>query len=201
MASPSTKPQVDQPILLHSKAMDNLAFIRDAMERSSVFTGVPGWGTAANGVLALAAASIASWQTAPETWLRVWLVTAAAAVTIAVTSIALKLKRAPSTEGSFRKFGFGLLPPLAAGAVLTGVLASNSQWDIIPGMWMLLYGAGVVTAGTFSVRIVPIMGACFAVFGIAAFLTPLTWANAWLAAGFGGLHIVFGTIIARRYGG
>ena len=201
MASPSAKPRGNQPTLLHSKAMDNLAFIRDTMERSSVFTGVPGWGTAAMGVVALGFAAVAMPQTDPGAWLRVWLIAAVVAISIAVGAIALKLKRAPSSEGSLRKFGLGLVPPLAAGALLTGVLANAAQWHLISGVWLLLYGVGVMTAGAYSVRVVPIMGDCFAVLGVAPFFTPAAWSNGWLAAGFGGLHIVFGTIIARRHGG
>jgi hypothetical protein len=36
--------------------------------------------------------------------------------------------------------------------------------------------------------------------GALALLLP-TWGTWWMAAGFGGLHILFGAIIARRYGG
>jgi len=201
MASLASKPPPDQPILLHSKAMDNLAFIRDTMERSAVFTGVPGWGAAAMGVVALGFAAVAEPQTDPAAWLRVWLIAAVVAISIAVGAISLKLKRAPSSEGSMRKFGFGLVPPLAAGALLTGVLSNAGQWQLIPGVWLLLYGVGVMTAGAYSVRVVPIMGACFAAIGVAAFFTPAAWSNGWLAAGFGGLHIIFGTFIARRHGG
>lgn len=201
MALPSQRPSTEQPILLHSKAMDNLAFIRDTMERSSVFTGVPGWGTAATGCLALGAATLASSRTSPEAWLGVWLSTAVMAMAIAGTTTTRKLKKAPATEGSLRKFGFGLAPPLAAGAVLTAVLTSSAQWHLLPGVWLLLYGVGVVTAGAYSIRIVPIMGLCFAALGVGAFLSPATWADGWLAAGFGGLHIIFGLIIARHHGG
>jgi hypothetical protein len=171
------------------------------MERSSVFTGVPGWGAVGIGCVALAAAATATLQSSPEDWLRVWLITAVAAGAIAVTAIRRKLSKAPVTEGSLRKFGLGLAPPLAAGAALTAVLASNAQWQLIPGVWLLLYGVGVITAGAYSVPIVPAMGLCFAVFGVAALLSPAAWADSWLAVGFGGLHIIFGTIIARRYGG
>ena len=66
---------------------------------------------------------------------------------------------------------------------------------MLPGTWLLLYGTGVVTAGAFSVRIVPVMGVLFMVVGGLAFLTPGLERDIVLACGFGGLHIVFGAII------
>ncbi|HEY5644601.1 MAG TPA: hypothetical protein VIS76_01545, partial [Pseudomonadales bacterium] len=99
------------------------------------------------------------------------------------------------------RFLFGFCPPLLAGVVLTAALYRSQQFDVMPATWLLLYGAGVMTGGAFSVRIVPIQGLCFMLVGIAAFLAPADWGNVMMAVGFGGLSIVFGVIIARKYGG
>jgi hypothetical protein len=67
--------------------------------------------------------------------------------------------------------------------------------------WLLLYGAGVLTGGMFSVPVVRLMGACFMALGLLALASPADWNNVWLAAGFGGLQCVFGIYIARNHGG
>jgi hypothetical protein len=90
---------------------------------------------------------------------------------------------------------------MAAGALLTLVMNEHQLVALLPGVWMLLYGVGVVAAGTFSVRIVPVMGLAFMVVGSVALVGPATWGTAFMAAGFGGLHLFFGTLIARRHGG
>ncbi len=62
----------------------------------------------------------------------------------------------------------------------------------------------MVSSAAFSIQlvVVPIFQAALVMLtGAAAFLAPPMWANAFLAFGFGGLHIVFGLLIARRYGG
>lgn len=193
----------DQPIAMHDRAMDNLRFIRQTMERANSFTAVSGWGGVATGFVALATARMAAVQPTPARWLAVWLATAVVAVLILSVSIALKARRAgvPLNSGPGRKFMLGFLPPLGVGIALTGALYSHSGIAFLPGLWLLCYGAAVMTAGTFSVRVVPLMGIGFMVLGALALATPAAWADAWQAAGFGGLHIIFGLLVARHHGG
>ena len=107
----------------------------------------------------------------------------------------------PLVSGPGRKAVFSLAPPLIAGALLTLVLARVGAVSAIPGMWLLLYGTGVITGGMFSVRAVPAMGVCFMLLGAVAVFSPAGYNNWFMAAGFGGLHVLFGAIIVRKYGG
>jgi hypothetical protein len=186
---------------MHAHAMDNLRYIRQTMERAGSFTAVPGWGGVVIGATALAAALVAGLS--PSFWLPAWLLEAAAACAIGITAAARKGRCSPKglLAGPGRKFLIGIAPPLAAGAILTAALWRASQLDFAPGAWMLLYGTGIVTGGAASVRPVPLMGLCFMAFGAAALFAPAPWGNPLLAAGFGGLHILFGAIIAVKYGG
>jgi hypothetical protein len=183
--------------------MDNLRFIRETMERASSFTAVPGWGGVAIGLTALVAAFLASRVRDEHEWMYVWAWELPLALLIGgwtmkrkASVIQLKLLSAPG-----RKFTLALTPPLIAGAILSVAMHHEEAYDSLPGMWLLLYGSGVVTGGAYSVKVVPVMGLCFMALGVLALFAPIAWGNFLMAAGFGGLHIVFGTIIARRHGG
>lgn len=196
-------PQKEEPPALHERAMDNLKYIRETMERASAFTGISGWGQVVIGITALIASLISAPQKTFKGWLAVWVAEAVIALLIAGWSMDRKARAAkmPLLSGPGRKVAFSLSPPIFAGGILSVVLYRAGLTNAIPGLWLLLYGTGVVTGGMFSVSAVPIMGLCFMALGAAAFLAPAGLANWFMAAGFGGLHIVFGVIIARRYGG
>ena len=188
---------------LAPKFAEDLRYIRDTMERSAAFTAVSGWGQVLTGCTAIAAAWLAARQVGTFPWLRVWLSEGLLAVAIGLLSCTWKANRRglPLFSGPARKVALGLAPPLVAGAFLTFFLFRAGFDAALPAMWLLLYGAGVMTGGAFSVPIVPVMGMCFMLLGGLAVLGPAAWGNWFLAAGFGGLHIVFGLLIARRHGG
>ena len=181
----------------------DLRFIRDTMERTAAFTAVSGWGQVLLGFTAFAAAWLAAQQISNFAWLRVWLAEGLLAAAVGLLSCSLKANRRglPLFSGPARKVALGLAPPLVAGAFLTFLLFRAGLQSALPATWLLLYGAGIITGGAFSVAIVPVMGVCFMLLGGLAVLAPVAWGNWFLAAGFGGLHIVFGLLIARRHGG
>jgi len=192
-----------EPAALHARAMDNLRFIRQTMESATAFTAISGWGVVIVGLTAFAAAVLASRQTSAEVWLAIWLGEALASFVIAGGATVRKARssREPLLSRPGKRFALSFAPPMMVGALLTVALYRFGFPAAIPGMWMLLYGTAIVTGGAFSVRIVPVMGLCFMAEGAAALFLPLAWRNGLMAAAFGGFHVVFGFIIARRYGG
>lgn len=194
--------QPNRVLSMHDHAVDNLRFIRETMERSGAFTAVPGWGGVVMGVTALIASYFASLQPTHRTWLNVWFIEALLAASIGAIAVWKKSKAARSEllSAPTRKFLLSFTPAIITGALITLSAYQSGSYSILPGVWLTCYGSSVISGGTFSVRVVPIMGSGFLFLGALAFLFP-AWGNPCLAAGFGGLHIIFGLLIARAYGG
>lgn len=197
------RPRRSEPPEMQARAMDNLRFIRGIMESAGTFTALSGWGQVVIGITAVAAALVASRQHLPWNWIATWLAEAGIAAGISVASMAIKahLASVPLVSGPFRKLILSFSPAMIVGAVLTVVLAERGLTSMLPGVWMLLYGAAVVSAGAFSVRSLPVMGAAFMVTGTVALVASPAWTTVLMASGLGGLHIGFGIWIARRHGG
>lgn len=187
---------------MNDRAVRDLRYIRETMERAGSFTAVPGWGGVLMGGTALVTVAFTRSIESRELWFVAWMVEAALAGAIGVLAM-LRKTRIPATllKGPGRKFTMSLFPALAGGAVLTGALYQQQLFGLMPGVWLLLYGVAIMSGGTYSVKVVPLMGAGFMGIGTLALLSPWDWAQWCLAAGFGGLQVAFGTVIARRHGG
>ena len=192
-----------EPRSVSSQAADNLVFIRSTMERSSTFTAIPGAGGAVMGAIGLAAAGLAAQQPTGDRWLATWLGAAAIAAIAGLFAMVRKARAAglSLTGVNARRFALGMAAPFVAGAAITYELWVVGNFAVMAPAWLLLYGAGVLTGGMFSVPVVRIIGVCFMAAGIGAILTPPSWGNVWLAIGFGGLQVAFGIYIARNHGG
>jgi len=195
--------RAQEPEPLHRRAAEDLSFIRATMARATPLTAVPGWGGVAMGVSALIAAGFAARQANPAEWLAVWLAEAVLALGIGGFALVRKAFRAesPGLLHAGKQFAGNFVPPLLAGALLTPVLYRAGLAGHLPGLWLLLYGTAVTTAGAFSIRVVPIMGICLMGVGAAALVVAPTAGDLFMALGFGVIQIGFGLLIARRYGG
>src|SRR5438132_5060425 len=193
------------PDALRDHAVDNLRYIRDAMERASAFTSIPGWGGFLVGITAVVTTVVAEPMTSfsPRRWLAAWLIEAVVAAVIGGFAMWRKGRSAGTSfvSGAARRFFISYFAPMIAGAVLTVAIVRGGTLEPLPSVWLLLYGVAFVSSGAFSIRVIPAMGLCFMIFGTLAAFVPLSVGNLLLGAAFGGLHIIFGLIIARNYGG
>jgi len=173
------------------------------MARAAAFTAVPGWGGVIIGATALVAAAVAGRPQNSFAWLQIWLAEAGLAVTIGLVAVVQKARRSevPIAGAATRRFLLAFLPALVAGGALTVVFAREHLTERLPGCWLLCYGAAVASGGALSVHVVPIMGVTFMIVGTFALLAPSAWGTLLMAVGFGLLHIGFGFVIARKYGG
>ncbi len=155
------------------------------------------------GVVGVAGAVLASTREQPSEWLQVWLLAAVIAAVIGVASIVMKARRVgePVFGGAGRKFMLGILPAVFAASVLTLVMYQSGLHDTLPGLWLLMFGVAVTTAGFASIRLIPFMGLGFILLGVVAFLVPAAWGDVMMGIGFGGINIIFGIVIGLRHGG
>lgn len=185
-------------------ALEELRAIRSTMERAGTFTAVPGWGGVAMGGTAVAAALVAGEPDGSSRWVAIWIGEAIVACAIAVASIAGKVRRSgvafASGAASLRRVSLAYAPALGAGVVLTAVFVQHGLSQRLPGCWLLLYGAALASGGALSVSGIAAMGTLFMALGAAAFTAPAAWGSWFMGIGFGGLHILFGCLIVRRYG-
>ena len=197
------RPEENEPETLSGRAIDNLKFIRETMERSTHFTAVPGYGGMLMGATAVVAAYIANGQIYLRDSLLTWLVEAMLAFAIGVLAMWQKSKIGGQSllSAPAKKFAMSFAPPLIVGVVSVLGIWKYGDYYAMPAICMLCYGAAVVCGGAFSARIVPVMGWCFIALGAAAFALPSNYGNLMMGLSFGGLHIIFGAIIAGRYGG
>ncbi len=173
------------------------------------------------GITAIIAAFVAHQQPTVVGWMSVWAAEALIGFAIGAGATSFKARKhgVPLLSGQGRKFLLGLLPAVLAGVALTiaifgydagptgeyfvgqDVLDSKASMRLLPGLWLMIYGAGVIAAGMFSIRLIPQMGSLFMLVGALALIGPAVWGNLFMGIGFGGLHIAFGAYIVQKYGG
>ena len=191
------------PPALHDRAIDNLQYIREAMERAEPVTVISGWGIVAAGGVAFVATAATVRTPLTTRWVATWVAAAVVAFAVSLGATIRKANRAktPFLTGATQRLALAFAPAMFIAAVLTGTLLRHGLGELLTPLWLLSYGAAVTAAGMFSVRVIPVMGACFVLLGTVAAIVPTGFETLLMAAGFGGVHAVFGVLIARRYGG
>jgi hypothetical protein len=192
-------------------ARENLRYIRKTLEAAGQLTAVPGKCLMAAGIFAVAGAAVnafitgAPWDSGrhPHFALDVWGIVLVASLLTVSLGIYRKSRQlcAPIQPPLLRKLLWSLCPALFAGGLLTHLAVRSGSLDWLPVIWLGCYGAAVTNGGQVSVPPVRYMGLCFLAAAGAAALSPTQTGLAWLAFGFGWLHIVYGAYIAWRHNG
>ncbi len=192
----------EAPAAIESRALGTLAYIRASIESSSSMD-VPGMAGIVMGIIGLLAAIVVSLPRCAAHWLGIWVAAAVLALLLGGALVARQIAQRGHARylGPVRKFLLCLCPALFAGAVLTLVLGTAGTTNVIPGIWLLLYGCAVLSASTVTVagiaRLICTMGGFFVALGLMTFALPVAAHTVMLGLGFGILHIVFGFLIGR----
>lgn len=195
----------EPPVLsqqLYERAAAQLDYIHRTMEDSSRFTAVPGLGLMLIGASAFVAAYVAAQASRAGIAAAIWLTDGALALPVAFYAAHVKSLRLGNSlwRGAGRKFLLALAPSGIAALALTVALYRHHALMLAAGCWMCTYGIGVMAAGAYSIRPVPIMGALFLAAGVATLQYPVL--SPWLMPGcFGGLNLLFGYVIWKNHGG
>jgi hypothetical protein len=190
------------PIPIESRALGTLAYIRTSIETSGSMA-VPGMAGVTMGGIGIVAAIVASLPIAAAHWLGIWLVAAPTALAVGGAMMAREAAQSGHARylGPVRRFLLCLCPALLAGAALTCVLWRAGSTNLIPGVWLLLYGCAVLSASTVTIartmKLICFMGALFMMLGLLAFVVPASFHTLILGLGFGALHTLFGIVIGR----
>ena len=190
------------PIPIESRALGTLAYIRTSIDASGSMA-VPGMAGVTMGIIGILAALATAIPSLAARWLAIWLIAAPVALAVGAALMAREAAQSGHARylGPVRKFLLCLCPALFAGAALTGVLWRAGFVQLLPGVWLLLYGCAVLSASTVTVartmRLIGSMGALFMLLGVLALLAPAALHNVMLGMGFGALHTLFGIVIGR----
>lgn len=199
-----------------NEAVEHLATIRRIMESATKLTVLPGWAAIAGGALALIGSAV-SYLLMDSTGLAalssmaagrqmavilLWVAVALAAVGLdIILTVRLARRHGKSPWSRLAQLAaYAMGPAILIALVLTVEFGMRNQWEPLPAVWMMLYGAAVWMASILSTRAPAVLAAAF----IAAGVVTLFWAASisliMIALTFGVGHVVYGVYLLKRFG-
>ena len=189
------------------EASQNLETIRLLMERTGRYSNLSGISCITAGALSIGGSAVCRWQRVgfedlepSGVLIAVWAVVLATAFiqNVVWTVINARRRQEPAWSHLAQTVAGATLPAFFTGAVITGYALSQNAFGILPGIWMLTYGTGVLGASLFAGSNLKVFGTLFLLAGAFS----LHWRQhgvEMMAASFGLFHIGVGIAIAWKY--
>ena len=207
---------------------DELASIRNLMERSSKFISLSGLSGVLAGIYALiggTAAYYILYVTGPfggisrryyaidkeidlsvgisdQTYLLLFIAVLVLVASVA-TGIILSLKKAKRKgqriwSKTSKALLFNMMAPLMAGGVLILILLYRGYFGVVSPASLIFYGLALIGASNYTFTDIKYLGLCEVLIGLIAACLPGYGLLFW-AIGFGVLHIVYGSMMYFKY--
>lgn len=185
----------------------DLAEIRSIMERSTKTLSLSGLAGISIGMVALCGVFLFRWLQSnahPEQLQRDCIMLALGVLVLSIVLAVLFSHRMARRQGlpvwnqPARFLITELAIPLAAGGVMCFALLIHEAYFLLPSTMLTFYGLSLLNASKFTVREVRWLGMTQMMLGLFAAFFP-NWGLALWAAGFGGVHMLYGLRIFFRY--
>lgn len=195
-----------------NQVQQDLASIRNLMERSSKFISLSGLSGILAGVYALAGSGAAYFmmnnrtgqaENYTEYTLRFSVIAVVVLLASVLTGLLLSSHKAQKTGQQIwgptsRALLFQMVVPLLTGGLLIILFLSRGNIDMIAAACLIFYGLALISASSYTFTDIKFLGLCDVVLGLIAAIYPDYSLLLW-AIGFGALHIVYGSIMYLKY--
>jgi len=198
--------------------LKDISEIRQIMERSSNFISLSGLSGVLAGIYALIGSYIAYrivyieqsvlrtrevYIDEQATIIKLSVIAAIVLILSVTTGIYLTAKKSNKTSFSFSDAGFrnlltNLLIPLVTGGLFILILVSRGFYSIIAPSFLIFYGLSLINGSKYTVTDIKYLGLVEIALGLVCALLPGYGLVFW-AAGFGLMHILYGSIMYFKY--
>jgi len=185
-----------------NQAERTLEVIRMLMERGTRYTHVCGSSGIAAGLITLGGCAVLASGRLPYD--RVTSFVATFAVVFVASFLAnvyftfrmARQNHEPVWSRTARTVTLAFLPNFVAAIVLSGVLIREGRLDLLPGLWMLLYGCGELAISFFAPLSILVLGLAFVLAGAVSLLFFRGHEVLMMGLSFGGIHLAYGLAVS-----
>jgi len=189
------------------KQLEDLKAIREMMEKSSKFLSLSGLSGVMAGITAIAGASVAYFYILGQSRavaVPMLLIDAFLTLVISIgfgilfSARKAKKRKLKLINSVTLKIAYNLAIPLATGGILSIIMIYRGQIEIVAAITLIFYGLGLINASKYTLDEIHYLGITEIILGIGAALFLYHGIIFW-TIGFGLCHIIYGSIMYKKY--